>query len=350
MSARRIALAAVLICALVHSADAAPTLGQYAGGPRLPNGRLNVTGVVAWMAATYTNTYNVLLWDTTGDAYLDLVALLHSGSPLSVWVTLIPPTEVTSGRCSIPADSPLTPWNDTAFFNASKGPHGCMDYVGWGRALARLRGMFPALYAANIDDFGTITNQYYNFPEAYIREIRAALNAGGVRFVPTVYYRPDRLAPFVLDRFPWLVNGTDGFLFYFRNDKQGPKACAVNCSATPPSTCYETCLWGVCAERSVPNLAGEVGDFTAALRNTSQQVFLGVYFSEYSSCPPGPSVRYDYEVLHDAVVGPLRSQLAGAMVYTVVYPPQQPCVQHDGVPATKACVVQQVFRDAAGLV
>jgi hypothetical protein len=56
-------------------------------------------------------------------------------------------------QCSVPADSPHTPFNESALVNASKGFRGCNDYVGWGKILSQLAGVFPAVKAVNIDDF-----------------------------------------------------------------------------------------------------------------------------------------------------------------------------------------------------
>ena len=90
-------------------------------------------------------------WHRPADAGLTLLAVslalpLRTGNatvdgvPLRMWVTLIPPSEaMDSGvplRCSVPADSPLTGFNETALFNASLGNRGCLDFVGtcWPRS------------------------------------------------------------------------------------------------------------------------------------------------------------------------------------------------------------------------
>ena len=44
-------------------------------------------------------------------------------------------------RCSVPADSPLTGFNETALVDPAKGWKGCDDYVGWGKIL----GAHPSL-------------------------------------------------------------------------------------------------------------------------------------------------------------------------------------------------------------
>eukprot|EP01050_Picozoa_sp_SAG11_P000968 SAG11_NODE_38_length_21705_cov_24.667453_6_plen_286_part_00 len=56
-------------------------------------------------------------------------------------------------QCSIPRDSPLTKFNESALVNHSRGYLGCNDYVGWATILNKLAAVYPALVAVNIDDF-----------------------------------------------------------------------------------------------------------------------------------------------------------------------------------------------------
>ena len=75
------------------------------------------------------------------------------GVPFRAWLTLIPPTEAASGSsCSVPADSPLTPFNETAMFNQSLGLRGCQDYRAWAEVTGKLASLYPALRYLNVDD------------------------------------------------------------------------------------------------------------------------------------------------------------------------------------------------------
>ena len=79
-----------------------------------------------------------LQWDHgTGDSYLTFVQLLHAsrgltidGKPLQIWADLIPPSEsprFNHSQCSVPADSPLTDFNELALFDLTDGLRGCTD-------------------------------------------------------------------------------------------------------------------------------------------------------------------------------------------------------------------------------
>ena len=143
-------------------------LGQYASPPHDAQGRMVIPTLLKQLADTNSNTYNVLLWDTDGSDYLDLVRLLNATSEtddtnatttptLRIWVTLIPPSEATpinaTMKCSVAVDSPLTSFDDTMFFNKSMGNHGCLDYLGWASLLGALGAEYPQLEAVNVDDF-----------------------------------------------------------------------------------------------------------------------------------------------------------------------------------------------------
>ncbi len=51
----------------------------------------------------------------------------------------------------------------------------------------------------------------------------------------------------------------------------------------PPSACGFKCLFGACAEASLPNLVDEIGDFAKALPN-GHPIHIGIYWSGYSNC------------------------------------------------------------------
>jgi hypothetical protein len=343
------------------------TLSQYASPPRDDaTGRMDVPRLLAMLNDTNANTYNVELYDTDGGNYLDLVRLLDAvnGSTttprLRVWATLIPPSEAVGTplqRCSVPADSPLTPFDDTAFFNRSAGNGGCTDYAGWAALLGALGARYPGvLEAVNIDDF---TANLHTFDADVCAQIRRLLHPGGVSFIPTHYYGHGA-ADFYLRAVPWLASATDGVLFYWRNDRAGQAECNVTspaCNVSAFPQCSMPCLSGGCADASVPNLATELADFAAAVP-AGHPLHVGVYFSRYHSCGD-PSASYDRASLRAALVHP---RVAGATVYTMQHPGgggaggrgppsgvtvAQYCADPAHAADDKGCIVRAAFGEAA---
>jgi hypothetical protein len=240
----------------------------------------------------------------------------------------------------VPADSPLTPWNETSLFNASLGLGGCLDFVAWCENMRRLKGLFPQLEALNIDDF---SSNGATFTQGMLADMRAALG-GAVALIPTFYY--GNHGSFVLRTRPWLANATNGVLFYFRNDKRGdqPGGARGACGGRPPPhDCERTCLAGACAEASLPNLPDEVADFAAALP-AGHPLHIGLYFSAYSHCP-APSPTYVRAALNASLSLP---SVAGATVYVQQRPagPWTPafCAAN---PDDKGCIVRDVFGQFA---
>ena len=336
------------------------TLSQYASPPRnAATGRMDIPRLLAMLNDTHANTYNVELYDTDGGNYLDLVRLLDAVNgtvpTLRVWATLIPPSEAVGTplqRCSVPADSPLTPFDDTAFFNRSAGNGGCTDYAGWAALLGALGARYPGvLEAVNVDDF---TANLHTFDADMCTQIRRLLTPGGVSFIPTHYYGHGA-ADFYLRAVPWLANATDGVLFYWRNDRAGQAECNVTspaCNVSAFPQCSMPCLSGGCADASLPNLATELADFAAAVP-AGHPLHVGVYFSRYHGCgDPGPS--YDRASLRTALAHP---RVAGATIYIMQHPgggrppPSGVTVAQycaDPVHADdKGCIVRAAFGEAA---
>jgi hypothetical protein len=307
---------------------------------------LNITRTLQILEETNANTFSFLLWDVDGSGYLDLVRFLDYGSAhVDVWVTLIPPSEATGQplKCSVPADSPLTAWDDTAFFNSSVGNRGCEDYTGWAHALSRLRQQYPRLTTVNIDDFSSNVGSAA-FTQDSVAAVRKILNAQSIRLTPTFYYRGPggEAGSFVLQQHPWLANATDGVLFYFRNDKRGGAECSRNCTTPVPTSCSRPCLYGHCAEASAANLADEVSDFAAALPSGTP-IVVGIYFDAYHGCV-APSAQYNRDVLTQSMN---MQSTAGGMVYITRRPAVpsgtsvgQWCASN---PNDKGCVIRQVY-------
>lgn len=233
----------------------------------------------------------------------------------------LPPPPPGAERCSVPADSPLTKFNESAMVDSTKGWRGCDDYVGWGRILGKLAQQFPQLVALNIDDFSSNVPRIFN--EITVPEIRKGLD-GRVSLIPTHYYGGSKPGDFVLHRYPWLAHGpssTDGALFYFRNDKEGQQQCGHPSASnhglcTPPNRseitvthndsdpipCTSCCLSGKRAEISLANIGSEIDDFAKALP-ADHPLHIGLYFSGYSHCAT-PSPDYDREALIAALSNP----------------------------------------------
>jgi len=259
-------------------------LSTYAGAPLAADGSIDCGALRAALVASGANSYNFLLEDKDGRSYLSTVRCLATtlrnftgpgGAPFRAWLTLIPPTEATSGAaCSVPADSPFTPFNETALFNASKGLHGCQDYRAWAEVTGRLAALYPALRYLNVDD---LTHNPSIFTATLVARMAALVAVGGARLIPVVYYGAHAAAAAL---------PIDGMLFYFRNEKEGgcPAACGVQCADQWPT---RACLAGACAETTVANLAGEVADVRAALP-AHLPLHVGVYVTGRPARPADP--------------------------------------------------------------
>eukprot|EP01044_Picomonas_judraskeda_P022968 COSAG03_NODE_5890_length_1155_cov_1.883523_1_plen_262_part_10 len=233
------------------------SLGQYAYAW---GGKINCSALQAELAATHTTSYSFLLEDQDGSSYLSAVeclaetkGLLVGGVPFTAWFTLIPPAEGALGSCSVPADSPLTSWNETALFNTSLGRQGCYDYLAWAEVVGRLSGQFDQLRYLNVDDFSDADNEKYFSPESSRRMV--ALLRPNARLIPTLYFN-SRAS--IVDR----NLSVDGTLFYFRNEREGVGPCAasagcpMDCSGQWPGAAG--CLTGACAEPTAANLRGSL--------------------------------------------------------------------------------------------
>ena len=317
----------------------ADTRAQYASEPLLAGTtQLDVDLLKDWLTETHANTYSYLLWDTTGDDYLNLVRFLEAtrdfcvdGRALRVWVTLIPPSEVSGARCSVAADSPSTPFAEATFFaRGLAAPESCTDYGAWGNLLGALAARYPQLVAVNIDDFTA------NYPADIRPETVAALTsnlraaAPWVAFVPTFYYHAAG-GGFVGDSLPDLGAATDGGLFYFRNEAQGQGPCAA---CDTPRPCANACLADTCAEATVPNLAVEATRVAAGL--FGHPLLIGLYVTGHSACGT-PSVEYERAALEAALTLPIAR---GVTVYTTQHPAVD-CAANGR--ADRGCVVQSAF-------
>jgi hypothetical protein len=313
------------------------TRAQYAMEPLIAGGtEVDSEQLKEWLTETHTRTYSFLLWDTTGDDYLNLVRFLEAtrdfcvdGDALKVWVTLVPPTEISGGKCSRPAESPLTPFSEASFFGAGLGSAACTDYVGWGELLGALATQYPQLVALNVDDFTHNVSTAFT-PEVVAKMVSAMRSqAPWMSFIPTSYYRSE--GNFVFSTWPDLGATVDSLLFYFRNEKQGAGPCSA---CPPPGSCGFACLSGSCAEQTVQNLPGEANEVASGL--FGRKIQLGIYATGHSSCGT-PSVSYVRDMLETAMSLPAAG---GVTVYTLKHPTQD-CAT--AVDQDLGCVVQTAF-------
>jgi hypothetical protein len=256
---------------------------------------------------THANTVSWVL-QARGD-YLKLVDFLYEtrnfcvdGLQLRVWVTLMRPLEETSVEpdrffCSLPEESPRTPWSDLAFFPGDDLAK-CKDLVGWGKLLGRLARDYPHLVALGIDDFSYgIVDEDFPISDETVAEMQSGMRSQSpwLNFVPTVYYH----------NFKWpdLTRTYDTLLFYFRNAK------ADECLATP------------CGEASVNNAAAEFADMSALLP-AGRKLQVGIYYAGHSRLGE-PSARYDYDLTRLVMNLP---SLGGVTAYGIQSPnPDFPC-------------------------
>lgn len=318
----------------------AKTNAQYANEPRDDAGNIDIPLLLERLAETHATTFNFLVWDETGQDYLDLVSFLEATKDhcvdeqqLRVWVTLVPPTEHVGARCSTPADSPLTPFAEADFFGGQLGEAACEDYAGWGALLGELAKQYPHLVALNIDDMT------HNIDAVFTPELVAKMESGmrgpapWMSFVPTFYY--SQAGQPSAERWPDVGLTLDSILFYFRNQKEGEGPCSA---CETPSACPSSCLAGTCAEQTVDNFDGEATEMSAMLP-AGRPVQIGIYFSGHSACGT-PSAKYDYDVVAEAFAHPA---VGGATVYVTQYPSVE-CVGEAHL-TDKGCAVQKLFAE-----
>jgi hypothetical protein len=232
---------------------------------------------------------------------------------------------VPTGSCSVPANSPITPFNETKLFDMSKGYKGCEDYRAWANVLGQLSLQFPHLRYVNIDDF---SDNLGVFSLELVSEMTSLLhhkvqsnshsNQRGALLVPTVYYAHYLQAT----RLP-----IDGMLYYFRNDKAGTGPCdGASCPGAPCASKWpeHACLAGQCAEATTVNLRSELIDVQSALSASGKELHVGVYFSG-SAAPPHydcatPTPKYDAQALEQALQMAPPVDVSGVMVYGVQPP------------------------------
>lgn len=288
---------------------------------------------------TYTHA-NVLAWSLaeTCDDYDHLVAFLDAtvnfgidGRQLRVWVTLLPAANSVATNpldcgklfnCSLPTDSPLTPWNEYDAF--THGPNDdptllCKDSLGWATTIGLLAQRYPHLVSLGIDDFSFRVNDYS--PEV-IAEMASRMRAFApwMTFVPTVYY-----PPFARRLWPDLALAFDTLLFFFRNDKHG------------------TCIDDACGALQSIQYADEEVCFMKDQIPLGRKLQVGMYFRTYYAPNPDqtPSLQYDHDLLD--VISSI-PDLGGVVAYNMQAndPANVACSDADA-PTSRYCILQNNY-------
>jgi hypothetical protein len=272
------------------------------------------------LSKTHTNTYE---WDLMfpGD-YPRLVEFLEAtkhflvdGKQLQIWLNLVGPIDVCTAlanpaktgddprdakcregdvdpndfACSLPEESPITPWSEANFFKRGLGIGSCKDLLGWASLTGRLAQDYPQLVAVEMDDFFRSNIYSPDFVAEFQSRMRS--QAPWLNLVPTVYY-----ADFQNNYQRDAALTFDTMLFWFRNEKQGAGPCLAPFCVWGPNVKEKTggCLAGVCAEPTVANAPGEFSDM-AGLLPKERKLQGGVYFGGHSALGE-PSPRYDYDL------------------------------------------------------
>lgn len=86
--------------------------------------------------------------------------------------------------CSVPADSPLTDFNETALLNESMGYSGCHDHRAWATVVGRVAVQHPALKHLSVDD---LVHDFVTFSPELVAAMRG-LARPSARLTPVVYH------------------------------------------------------------------------------------------------------------------------------------------------------------------
>jgi|GEM_PF-2117100 len=180
---------------------------------------IDIATIVKWAVESNVNTINWHL--SSPNDYPRLVELLEATKTvcapgrrkMRVAVTLVPERVAQlPDNCSQPVDSPLTAWNELAYFNAPAGSlANCGNTLAWGSLIGRLAVDYPHLIGIGIDDL-------LHYPDMLAPEVVAELQsrmrsqAPWLSFVPTGYYDDLTRNP------PDMARTFDTMLYYFRGD------------------------------------------------------------------------------------------------------------------------------------
>ncbi|MBN2102285.1 MAG: hypothetical protein JW716_05440 [Candidatus Aenigmarchaeota archaeon] len=176
MKFKSIIFVCVILCAMLFISGCTETDNRfvkavYDNEPRLGDGHINVSGMVYWIKASNSNTYNYLIWHSEYD-WEDLPGFLEEAEKegIDVWITLSPPQETVSQPFGI-------------------------DYMKWAEEISKLSLEYPCIKAWSIDNillFASAENeQYFSGVFSKARGINPKLE-----FIPVVYYSDVQSANF----------------------------------------------------------------------------------------------------------------------------------------------------------
>ena len=223
------------------------------------------------------------------------------GEQLRVWIGLYPPSEALPAGCKPPADSPLTPFNETELW----GGLNYTSYTLWGDLAGRLAQLYPHFVAVDIDDFSSnvMTGA---FDGNYVAQITSNMRARSPHMVlSSVLYSN-------FSSFPDLALMLDAPVFFFRNALEGAQTCAPQaCPWGPHARSHSgSCLAGSCSEPTTFNAALEIAQVVAGMP-PSRTIITGYYATGHSSSGQ-PTARYVSRLLQTLAV---QDRVAGVMTY-----------------------------------
>ncbi len=185
-------IALIGLCAHAQTSPLRGVIGTYDNEPRLPGGRIDIPKLISELVELRANTYNFLIWHKTTDwDDLKLFLPVAREKSISVWVTLVPPSE--------------SPPHAATFSEPFR-----LDFDRWMEELAKLSLAETNLVAWSVDDF--LYDQDFFTPERVetFLAIGKKINPR-LAFVPCCYYR--QITPEISAKYKGLF---DGVLFpYF---------------------------------------------------------------------------------------------------------------------------------------
>ena len=169
--------------------------GQYDSAPRMDDGRINVTELLRFVRLGGGNTFNMLIRMPDEDfAALEQFLPLADATGVDVWVTLLPPSELSQEQ------------RDDIRYT---------DYIGLVRRIAALSAAHPNLVAWSIDNV-LIDKAFFTPPYLERLTTEAKKTSPGLRLIPVVYYN-DIASPY----FSTYSAFFDGVQFYYTNFPAG---------------------------------------------------------------------------------------------------------------------------------
>lgn len=262
-------------------------------------------------------------------AFIEFLELLKStSSPIKVIALLVPPAEsnASSSYLPNPGDSPYIGsaelgsgiTDERALFSGGPTNPNANDFPAWFKLLGILANKYPNLAGINIDDFTadiveTGTAKTFNriMLGKMIKNLRAQNE--DIAFIPTAYYAVQIASPSL----GWVREYTDGFIFYFRNEK-----FKNNTIISPPDVTRSGTAWNMHGAVVLPSseIAGgqnyintEINDFSGWQANTNKLLLLGIYATTHSQSTTAPTAFTTDKLMGHAKTN---TNCDGLMIYT----------------------------------